>query len=257
MNGLLRNRKIVVTRDAHQAKSLINKIEVLGGQAVVFPTIRITEPSDWTDCDKALSEINSYDWIVFSSINSVRYFMQRAGEKGIVHFDSNIAAIGERTVVEIKKYGLGVQLVPNRFTARELLNKFESISLKAQRILLPSSNIARDELYEGLKKLGAEVNRIVIYQTVPNTELDADDMIRKIQKEEIDCLTFFSPSAFNFFKDILGEEIIEKIKTKNIAVAAIGPTTARAIEAQGLRIDILPENSVEDNLIKAITNYYN
>ncbi len=253
---MLKNKTIVITRGVHQAKDLIEKIKMLGGQALAFPTIKITEPDEWIHCDKALHEIAAYEWIIFSSANSVHYFMQRVNGAG-VKLQSKVAVVGKRTAAEAQKHGLKVQLTPQRFTAKELLKIFEEEKPKGKRILLPASNIARDELYEGLMQLGARVNRIVCYKTIPNTDVNVKEMRLKIMNNEIDCLTFFSPSAFHFFMDLLGVNITAEIKKKNVVLAAIGPTTALAIEKYNLSADIQPNVSTEDALVKALTDYFN
>ena len=93
MENPLKNCRIVLTRDSSQSKALSNKIESLGGQAIIFPTIRIKEPLDRSGYSRALQELGRYDWIAFSSVNAVRFFFQRVNGKVLQGLDAKIVAV--------------------------------------------------------------------------------------------------------------------------------------------------------------------
>ncbi|MFH1006181.1 MAG: uroporphyrinogen-III synthase [Candidatus Latescibacterota bacterium] len=256
MGKPLANRTIVVTRDAHQAETLVQEIAHLGGRALAFPTIKISEPADWGPCDLAIGSVAQYDWAVFASVNSVRGFFGRARQLGISEFEPQIAAVGKRTVAEIERNGFHVTLTPSVFSAAGLLASFRDFDLHGQRMLLPASSIARDELHQGLVGQGARVDRVVVYQILPNDSLDTKKMGRALREGRIDCLTFFSPSAFHSFCALLGEDMLHAIKSERIAIAAIGSTTAEAIRTQGLDVAIVPEQSTEAGLVTALSKHY-
>lgn len=257
MSTGLKDKTVVITRDLHQSQNLIEKIKGLGGRVVSFPTIKIVGATNWEKCDAALSEIKNFAWIVFTSANSVRFFMGRTKYMGAMLTGVHLAAVGAKTAEELSRYNLQTELVPEDFSAKGLLRAFEHVNIKNKYILIPSSNLANEILPEGLKALGAQVTKCVVYSTLPNDSLDGKNMRMQISNSSIDCLTFFSPSAFHDFLKIVGEDTVELLSEKGVIIAAIGPVTGRAIEKKGLEVHVVPATSDEDALLEALKNYYN
>ena len=91
--------------------------------------------------------------------------------------------------------------------------------VKGKRILIPASNIARNDLERGLRACGAEVQRIEVYKNIPYKNPQREMLYEKIRDSKVDCITFFSPSAINTFADLMGEKGITLINTKKIPIA--------------------------------------
>jgi len=250
------NRTILVTRDAPQAAAFIHKLKAAGAQALRFPTIKITGPQSWAECDRILQSVERYDWIVFSSANAARYFLDRAQNTDLRNLPLRIAAVGSRTAKVLRQYGLKTDLIPREFTAAGLLREFGVVNMRGLKVIWPTSNLGRSELPQGLTKLGAEVTTVEVYRTLPNDQLNPEPLRRQISAGGPDVLTFFSPSAFRFFVDLLGRDIPEMIRNKHIPVAVIGPTTQRAVETAGLTADIVPTQSTEDELLRVLIEYF-
>lgn len=253
---ILANRRIVVTRDARQAAAFVRDIERHGGAAICFPTIAITPPESWNPVDEALRRLSEYNWIVFTSANSVRFFVNRMREQQIEFPAVHIAAIGSKTNSLLQESGLEAHLLPENFTAASLLKSFEHQELRNSRFLLPVSDIAREELYKGLQNLGARVDRLVVYQNRLNEPDDKTKIIAAIQNGEIDVLTFFSPSAVKNFSEIVGSRTLEAVRERHTVIAVIGPTTADAVRHIGLTPHIEPQTSTSEDLLNAILDYY-
>lgn len=247
----------MITRDRPQAASLVKKVKALGGVPIVFSTIKIVAPIRWTRCDQALKDLKRFDWIVFTSANSVRFFMQRAQQKGIETIPPHIAVIGKKTASEIAKYGHQADIMPSTFNVSGLLSAFSNNHMAGKHILVPGSNIARKELTFGLRKRGANVCPVCFYRTVANTGKEIKIFKKYINTNGINFLTFFSPSAFIHFFNIVGNDLISKIKSQNVIIAAIGPTTTKEIERTGLSVAILPDIFNEDSLLASIRSYLN
>ena len=256
MEKPLHNRKIIVTRSWKQAASFIAKLKELGADPIPFPTIQIRGPEDWGECDQAIDRLPTFDWVIFSSFNGAHYFLNRLRKRGSGTIDAKIAAVGKTSADAVRSFDHEVDLIPLEFSARGILQALEEHDVEGKRFLLPTSNIGRDELQQGLLRRGAQVKKVEAYRTVPNRELDVEGMRRQVQSGQIDCITFFSPSAFNFFVDIMGRTIIDDIAAGSIAPAATGPVTARAIRAAKLDVDIQPANSQEDDFVQALVDFY-
>lgn len=253
----LKDIHIVVTRDPGQSGNLIDKLTELGGRVSPFPTIKITPPSDWSACDQALKKIEEYNWIIFSSVNGVRYFLKRAEQLEIKYFQASIASVGQKTADVLTQYGITADLIPSSFTAGGLLEVFKNIDVKNQRILIPSSNRSRNELSSVLRKRGAVVEKVVCYRTGIPEIGESDPLLQSILHNKVDCFTFYSPSAFKSLIDIFGAEKLKKILSEKTVVAAIGPTTAHAIQKKGFNVQIQPEKSLDQSMINAIVAYFN
>lgn len=253
---ILTNKKILVTRDQEQAQSFVKMIKAHGGTALCFPTIAIQAPETWQNVDEKLHKLSSYDWIIFTSANSVRFLLKRLDDKSIQLPHIRIAAIGNKTNKILQEFRYRAHVLPDNFTAASLLKTLKQQDLSSTRILLPVSDIARQELYDGLIKLGANVDRVVVYRNRLNEPDNKNEVINLLQNGKIDMLTFFSPSALVNFAKIVGTEMLETIQRQNIAIAVIGPTTAQAAQELGFTPQIEPVNSTSENMIEAILEYY-
>ena len=253
----LKDIHIVVTRDPGQSGNLIEKLTALGGQVSPFPTIKILPPSNWSSCDRAFKHIEEYNWIIFSSVNGVQYFLKRAEHFKVRYFRASIASVGQKTSDLLSKYGITPDLIPSSFSASGLLKVFRNIDVKNQRILIPTSNRSRNELSAGLRKMGASVDKVVCYETGIPDLTESDPQMHSILHEKVDCFTFYSPSAFLSLIDMIGKEQLKTIVSRNTALAAIGPTTARAIRKNGFQVQIQPEKSLDESMIDAIVRYFN
>jgi len=255
MDKPLRNRKIIITREKEQAAELVKSLQSYGAECLVFPTIKISPPDDWTECDKTLQDINKYDWIIFSSANGVRYFWNRAGEINSQVYKNKIAVVGKKTLRELESFGHKANLIPETFSAAGLIESFQKENINGKRILNPTSEIARDELQIGLEKLGALVNCLTVYKN-ECYQNSSTDVINAFEQNEIDAVLFFSPSAFNCFTQILGPKVCDNIKHKKTVIAAIGSTTAEAVKQGGFNADIIPEKGIQESMVQALLDYF-
>lgn len=256
MNKLLKNTRIVITRDKTQSVSLGRLIEKCGGKPEYFPVISIKPTDNWSACDDALSEISSFEWLLFSSANSVKYFFQRALSLNIKSPPCKIAAVGEKTAGIIKQRGVHIDLIPDEANAKSLVKSFKNLKISEQKILIPSSNIARNELPDGLKNLGASITTVVVYKTQVNRSLDTEKMFELIKNNQIDCITFFSPSAVKYFIQLLGETTITEIIKNSIVLGVIGETTANALKIYNIPVAFQAETSTEEDLVKSLINHF-
>ncbi|MBR9999406.1 MAG: uroporphyrinogen-III synthase [Cyclobacteriaceae bacterium] len=256
MNHPLKDIHIVVTRDPDQSGNLIGKLTELGGKVHSFPTIKIHPPDDWTNCDKALGQIEKYHWIIFTSVNGVRYFMNRARHHRIKYFGASIAAVGKKTADELTEYGITANLIPSSYSAEGLLERFGTMDIRDQMILIPTSDRSGEDLPSGLKKMGASVEKITCYQTGNPDPEETDTAVNALLQQKMDCFTFYSPSAFRSLMEILDKKQLKELLSGETALAAIGPATARIIRKNGYEVRIQPEKSLDESMIEAIVSYF-
>lgn len=250
--GVLAGKRIVVTRPEEQALSFIERLKKLGADVLAFPTIKIQEPDDFKPLDQALDRLDSFQWIVFTSTNGVKIFFNRMKERNIdirQLAGIKLCAIGEMTAKELSERGLNVDFIPMVFTTEFLLQGLLQIVRPGERVLLARADIANSKLPEGLKSNKIEYDDVAVYKTAANS-LEKTEIIKMMEEDQIDFITFTSPSTVKGFISIVGSENIKKDpKTKAVC---IGPVTAQTAEEAGFKVADHPENYTVDGLIEKL-----
>jgi len=249
-------RRIAVTRTRTQASTLVTQLEELGAETIEMPTIRIEDPEDWGPVDRALAELERFDWIAFTSANGVERFFRRLFEQGKdvrALGCVQLCAIGPATADALGRYGLRTDLTPERYVAESLLDAFRAREdLDGARFLLPKADLARSVLPEGLREMGAEVTEVTAYRTfTPGSEEGpfGDGLGR------IDAVTFASSSAVRNFVQMLGQDRAHSI-LQDTSVMSIGPVTSRTARALGLRVAAEAKAHTIPGLIEATVSYF-
>jgi uroporphyrinogen-III synthase len=256
MEMSLSGKSIVITRDLNQSDPFVKRLENLGVIVLLFPSIKITGPDDPDLVRTYLTDISTYEWIIFTSANAVRYFFKFKNNGRNDMQKIKIACVGKKTAEVLKSYNFTPFLIPSTFTSQELLKAIQMYDVRRKRILLPVSNIAGNDLQADLQTHGAFVERIVVYKNVPYRKSQKEMIFQKIENKSVDCITFYSPSAINNFADLIGEKGITLINTRRIPIAVIGPTTAHAAREKNLNPDIIPPKSDDESLVKELEKYF-
>jgi uroporphyrinogen III methyltransferase/synthase len=253
----LAGKKILTTRTREQSSDFAIRLRDLGAEVIEFPTIEIVPPLRWGEVDRAIDRLKSYDWIIFTSANGVNFFWQRVTERGKnlrLPSSLKVCAIGPATANQLKKKRVPVHYVPKEFIAESILEGFGKMVLKGKRILLARAKKARDILPIGLRKMGAEVEVVAVYRTI--RPRGGEKRLKKLLAEgKIDVITFTSSSTVNHFAELLRKEDLKKL-LKSIAIACIGPVTARTAKEWGLKAQIQPKQYTIPGLTRAIAEYF-
>ena len=250
-------KKIVITRPEDQAEEFIRKLSERGAKCLLFPTITILPPTTWRELDKAIKILSRYDWIIFTSVNGVKYFFQR------LHFQkkdtrylkgSNIGAIGPGTAAALMNRGINPDMVPDQYWAEGVMEGLKGFLLDRKRVLLPRPVIARDYIPKKLTELGAIVDVAEAYRTV-KPDYSKHQLVMLLKNSAIDMITFTSPSTVDNFLALLKGQSILKEWSK-AKVACIGPITAQRAAEKGLKVDIVPDEYTVKALSESIIGYY-
>lgn len=253
----LRNRTILVTRQREQAGEMIREIERRGGVALVVPMIATGPPASWTECDAAIGRLAGYDMLVFGSVNAVEGFVGRAHILGVppgVLARSRTAAVGEATAAALTRGGMQAVLIPEEFTGTSLASALGG-SLGGKRVLIPRGNIAREAVPDALRASGAVVETVTVYVTTKPEGIVAESFVRRVLSGEFDVVTFASPSSAVNFGSLFRADELSAVPD-NARIAVIGPTTADAVRALGLPVDIIARESSARGLVGCIDEFY-
>ncbi|TDJ17307.1 MAG: uroporphyrinogen-III C-methyltransferase [Deltaproteobacteria bacterium] len=246
-------RRVLVTRTPEQASEWMEALRAAGADPQLMPMLRIEAASDLGPLDAALGRLHSYDALLITSANAIRFLAARARERDVLlrEFGGSVVCVGPKSAEATLAEGLPVQTVPaERFDAEGMLDAIEKQFPPAgRRFLLPQAEAARETLCEGLRAAGAMVDAVTAYRTLaPDT--DAAALCERLTAGRLDVLTFASPSAVRNFMSLL--DGAARRAASNCLVAAIGPTTAEALRKEGLAPDVVPERASAADLVAAL-----
>jgi uroporphyrinogen III methyltransferase / synthase len=256
---------VLVTRPHEQSASFAAALAAAGATPMVYPTITLAPPPSWQPLDDALARLTTYGWAIFTSPSAVAFTLDRhaaragagAGDQnGAVRTDRGfaglrIAAVGDQTARALRQRGLSVDLVPAPDQQRQeglvegLIEMIGAAQTAAQRagapprILFPQALGGRELLREQLIAAGYAVDVVAVSQTC------ACDL--RDPPPAFDVATFASPSALRAFVEGLGRDPLARVY-----VAVIGPTTAEAAAALGVRVDVMPPTPSVAALVEAL-----
>ena len=251
------NKTIVITRTVEQSKESSEIFKELGANVITFPTLDIVPPSSWKEFDKVVKGRTKIDFIIFTSAHAVKMFMKRCDDLNLVlNFDGLIVtAIGNKTSAVCSRFNIPVHIIPKKFSSEGVVEQLSGYNLKDKVVFIPRSEIGREELPEGLEKLGAVIKAAPVYNVSIPPENKIAKYLEILSNSKPDLFIFTSPSTFENFLEIL--QINNPVKYfKNYDVAAIGPTTRTAIENHYVNVNIVPKEYTLSGLAKAIVEYY-
>lgn len=254
-NKPLFGKTVVVTRARAQASALTKKLEAQGARVLEVPAIKIVPPADFAPLDKAIAEIDTYKWLILTSVNGVEYFFDRllkAGKDSRALCGVKIAAIGSATAEALKGYGITADLIPSAYKAEELADALAADTKAGDKLLLARAMVARNVLPERLRALGAQVDVVTAYETVADCQ-NKEELLEALESGEVSLVTFTSSSTVTNLLDVLGDK---KDLLNNVALAAIGPVTAETLEKHGLEPAVSAAEYTIDGLMTAIEEYY-
>lgn len=254
-NKPLFGKTVIVTRARAQASALTKKLEAQGARVLEVPAIKIVPPADFAPLDKAIAEIDTYKWLILTSVNGVEYFfnrLQKAGKDSRALCGVKIAAIGSATAEALKGYGITADLIPSAYKAEELADALAEDTKAGDKLLLARAKVARNVLPERLRALGAQVDVVAAYETVTDCQ-NKEELLEALESGEASVVTFTSSSTVTNLLDVLGDK---KDLLNKVALAAIGPVTAETLEKNGLKPAISAAEYTIDGLMTAIEEYY-
>lgn len=242
----LAGRRVLVTRPRAQAEAFVAALEAAGAVAVLMPLIAIAPPDDPAAAEGALDRLASYDWLVLTSANGARTFGERWATRGLAFpATPRVAAIGPRTAAAARAAGLPVYAQPAEFRGAAVPEALGD--LRGKRVLLPRTDIGREETPAALAAAGAIVDDVVFYRTIA---AQPDPEALRALRAGVDILTFMSPSAVEAFVALLGADAVP-LATR-ATVACIGPVTADAARAAGLPVHVQPATYTSEALVDAL-----
>jgi uroporphyrinogen III methyltransferase/synthase len=249
-------KRVLVTRTREQASSLSALLGEAGARPIELPTIRIEPPESWDEADRAIAELSSYTWVVFTSANGVRSFLGRleVHSKDARAFGSaKIVAVGPGTAEALRAYGIRADLVPGEYVAEAIVSSLSEQGVDGARVLVPRAADAREALVSLLAARGARMDDVTVYRTLPVAEDVGLRLGDRLAAGELDAITFTSSSTVRNLLRMLGEEATTLLA--RTVVACIGPITAQTARELGLHVDVVASEHTIPGLVRALEEY--
>lgn len=246
-------KKVLVTRTRQQASKLSKMLEEMGAEPVELPTIVIEPEDDVPELDRVLRDISCYDWVFFTSANAVGILLDKLSRLGVNREalrNVRFGAIGPATAEALVNAGLRADYIPKRFVAEGILEDIPRSHVEGKKILLPRADIARTDLSEGLARLGATVQDIALYRTVPFDGNGTAGM-HLLENGQVDIVTFTSSSTVTNLVNMLGKD--NHVLNKAL-IACIGPVTAKTARDLGIEVDVVASEHTIPGLVRAMAD---
>lgn len=233
-NKPLFGKNICITRSKEQSKDLKIELKKLGAEVTEINSIVIKDTSDKLDSIK--DDLSIFDHILFTSVNGVnKFFDYLVKEKiDVRNIKAKVSSIGKATTKALEMRGIIPFKTSREFVGEKLFDTIKPFIKEGDRILIPSSSKSRPFLAEELKKLGAIVTKINVYDVTKGEVKNTKAF------DEVDTILFTSPSTFENMKEMVG---LDKIKEK--ICIAIGPITNKALNESGVNSFVCKEHSQE------------
>jgi len=275
--------RVLVGRARHQAGALSRELRRLGATVVEIPFIEIRPPRSFKPLDKALQNLDTYDWLILTSANGVEAMWQRLDKmrddfasfqrgKGfregheftravksrkeisaLAAEGLRIAAIGPATKKAIEQRGAKVDVVPKEYVAESVVRSLQR-RVKGKRVLLVRAKVARDVIPRELRRAGANVDVVEAYETViPQSSRARLRNALKSPGQRLHVVTFTSSSTARNFMVLLGKR---PVSFGNIRFASIGPVTSSTLRQFGLGVDIEAREFTIPGLVAAIVRSF-
>lgn len=252
--------RVVITRSEEQADTLAERLQALGAEPVLYPTIMVVPPDDLHPLDDALQRLmaGAYDWLVLTSVNAVNAVHARLVHTGLLeriaadghNLPWKLAAVGPTTTSACRDL-LGVEpaIVPKKFVAESLAEAMGD--MHGQRVLLANADIARPVLHESLQQAGAQVDRVVAYCTVPAT--GGVNLPPLLAQGSIHAITFTSGSTVRSFIKRIGADHLDY--ARQAVIVCIGPIAAESATKAGLPPTVVAATYTEAGMVAALVDY--
>lgn len=247
-------QRIVVTRAKAQAAEFTHRLTELGAEVLEIPAIKTGPPTNLGNIADALLDLNTYDWLVFTSANGVTTFFEyffKAHEDLRDIGGVRIAAVGPATAAKLRELHLQVDLMPEEALGAKIATAFKKYQdMENVKVCLLRAEAANPDLPQAMEKLGAIVDDIAVYKT--DGESDSGSLAETSLRERgADWITFTSGSTVEHFHARFNLPALLK-KFPQIKLASIGPETSKAITALGLRADLEAKDHSTDGMIAAV-----
>jgi uroporphyrinogen III methyltransferase/synthase len=249
-------KRILVPRAGEQARRTAEDIRERGAAPISFPLIEFADPPDPAALERALGELERYDWVLFTSANGVeRAFeaLHRLGRDARAFGRTKLAAIGPKTAEALERMGLNADLTAKEFVGEGLAAALIERGAPGRALLLRAL-VARDALPQALSAAGAQVDVVAAYQTLSLPDAKRRELRDLISAGSVDVVLLTASSTATAFADALDGSARRALES--VVVACIGPVTRDTAREAGLDVRVVAERYTLEGLLDALERFF-
>jgi len=267
---ILKGRTIAITRPLDQAEEACKMIEERGGKPYPIPTIEIKGPSDLSLTKNFIDDLMKGDinYVIFMSVNGVRYLFSAAESLGLrdklVDYLAKtvIIAVGPRTAQELKNHQIHVDFIPEKYSSEGIIQSLKRLDISGKSVCIPRTKEATPTLKESLRKMGAKVREVYVYESLLPTDSNIKErFFQDLICGKIHAIIFSSSlSVKNLFQMLMEKISMEKLRdimNNRLTIVAIGPVTAKTLFKMGVKVDVIPDDHLFKEALIALARYWN
>jgi uroporphyrinogen-III synthase len=257
----LKGVRVLVGRARHQAGALSAALRTQGADVLEIPFIEIRKPRSFRPLDAALKNLDTYDWLILTSVNGVEAMWSRIENTTRRSTTSDlpwksgglrVAAIGPATKKAMEQRGVRVDVMPKEYVAESVVRSLKG-KVRGKRVLLVRARVARDVIPRELGKAGAHVDVVEAYETVvPESSRRRLQAALKNPNKRPNVVTFTSSSTAKNFVELIGPR--RKSALDGVQTASIGPVTSATLRELGLPVNIAAREFTIPGLVTAIVD---
>lgn len=240
---------VVVTRPPGQGDRLAARLSALGARVALTPLLVIGPPADWSAADAAIAQLDSFDWVAFTSANGVRGLMRRIVERGRAGLPGGVkvAAVGPATRECVRSFGVGVDVMPAEFNAPALAAALRPV-VAGQRVLLGLGEAGRDALRAGLAGV-AEVTSVCVYRQEP---ADAAPFVAALAGAGPCYVVATSPNLARLMGAVLPPAARAEVLTGRLRLVTISGLTSSVLHELGWPVAVQADSADDDGVVAAL-----
>jgi uroporphyrinogen-III synthase len=277
----------VAITSSRRASELANLVRKFRGIPYIAPTIGIknNRPLN-SECNQFIETISNEKMHFFIFMTGVGVFnlfqnIQRSQRLNKVHErlqDTIVIARSNKPEMELRKFGIKTNFVPDINTLEGTLNLMKSFDVKNKNIGILWHGDSSDSFKKKLESLGANVfdfssysyssslehqNAAILkemgYDYVAPNEEKIEGLIEDLMNGMVDCITFTSPPAVKEFFELAKRnnrfDSLKDMLNKNVLVVSVGPSTSNMLAQFHVLVDIMPNTYRMGPMIKELADY--
>jgi uroporphyrinogen III methyltransferase/synthase len=246
-------RRVLITRPADESARSAADLEALGAEVLVAPTVTVGPPADTSGLDRAIERLDQFDWLVFTSANGVRFFLDRLDVLGrdlraLGHL--KLAAIGPTTAEALARFRLRADLVPDEYRSESLASALAERAA-GRSVLLARADRGRTVLKDELERV-ARVEQVAVYTNADAEGLPAA-VIDRLAEGSVDWITLTSPAITERLHALLPAPA-RPLVGRSIRLASLSPVTTAAAERLGWTVAVEARTYTWDGLVEALVD---